>query len=261
MCCRDTSIYPFEQSLASITLNAEQRTLIEERYVRLLVISQQRCHKIAYLYHTTRCVTTIGSIIVPALLSIQYTNGAPFSEFTQSVYWATWFISLLVTVSNGMLTLFKFDKKYYLLHTSYEQLKTEGWQYLALTGRYTGSPHDGTATHDAQFRNFCKTIEKLRMRQMEEEYVKIQDVDKTNSAIIPVGQVVQGSIPSLVEMNKTPDKDDLLAKIAALLTSSSAAGKPQKPASEIEEPLLSSDGNSAGTTSETGENTQTPPTV
>jgi hypothetical protein len=258
MCCRDTSIYPFKQSLASITLNAEQRILIEERYVRLLVISQQRCHKIAYLYHSTRCITTIGSIIVPALLSIQYTNGAPFSEFTQSVYWATWFISLLVTVSNGMLTLFKFDKKYYLLYTSYEQLKTEGWQYLALTGRYAGNSHDGTATHDAQFRNFCKTIEKLRMRQMEEEYVRIQEVDKSHPAP-PATQVPQGSIPSLVEMNKTPDKDDILVKIAALLTSGSAVGKTQKTTDELEQALLSSDGNIQ--LSEAGENTQNTPST
>jgi len=239
LCMRDTTIDPFKQSLASITLTAEQRILIEERYIRLLLESHTKCRTISGLYHTTRCITTIGSIIVPALLSIQYTNGAPFSAFTQYVYWTTWFISLLVTVSNGVLTLFKFDKKYYMMFVSYEQLKTEGWQFLALTGRYTGSEKDKTNNHDAQFRFFCKTIEKLWMRLMEEEYVKIQDVDKSTAAQNQCQGQIQGSIPSLVDINRTPEKDDMMTKLAALLTSSSAP-RQQKPGVEIEEPLISS---------------------
>ena len=74
---------------------------------------------------------------------------------------------------------------------------------------------------------------------MEEEYVKIQDVDKSTAAQNQCQGQIQGAIPSLVDINRTPEKDDMMTKLAALLTSSSAP-RQQKPGVEIEEPLISS---------------------
>ncbi len=93
------------------------------------------------------------------------------------IYWVTWGISLLVTISNGILTLFKIDKKYYFLHTTYEQLQSEGWQFLELTGRYSGilNRHKRIPTHANQFLYFCYAIEKIKMKQVEEEYFKLSE--------------------------------------------------------------------------------------
>jgi hypothetical protein len=74
---------------------------------------------------------------------------------------------------------------------------------------------------------------------MEEEYVKIQDVDKSTALQNQCQGQIQGSMPSLMDINRTPEKDDMMTKIAALLTSVSA-GRQQKPGLELEESLLSS---------------------
>ena len=87
-----------------------------------------------------------------------------------------WTISLFVTICNGLLTLFKLDKRYYYLHTVVEQLISEGWEYVELSGRFSGFYTPNTApTHENQFVFFCHAIEKLRMRQIQEEYYKLTD--------------------------------------------------------------------------------------
>jgi hypothetical protein len=76
-------------------------------------------------------------------------------------------------LTNAIMIFFKIDKKYYLLNTTLERLRTEGWQYFQLTGRYSGHliDHD-TPTHENQFVHFCHFVEKLKMRQVADEYLK-----------------------------------------------------------------------------------------
>jgi hypothetical protein len=205
-------LYPYKQVLASVTLCAEKRTIIEERYIRMLQASFWKCRRISMLYNTSRIIITIGSIIVPALISIQYISEAPFL-FTQSVYWATWVLSLLVTISNGFMTMFKFDRKYYLYHASFEQMKTEGWQYLALTGNYKGPK----VTHETEFNHFTQTIERIRMRQTEEEYIRLQDVNGSKGSTLSQGG--NGAIPVVFDYQKTPSKDDIMVQVLKLLSS------------------------------------------
>jgi hypothetical protein len=104
------------------------------------------------------------------------------SNFTIQVYWATFIISLLVTIFNGIMTLFKVDKKYYFLNTILERLRSEGWQYFSLTGRYDGRLiQNNKPTHKNQFIYFTRYIEKFKMKQVEEEYYKTDDKIENNS--------------------------------------------------------------------------------
>jgi hypothetical protein len=174
----------FEIALADLTsLTPLQKKIIEQRYLILLGEFERRAFFYALLFHTCRVLVTIGSLIVPALLSIQYTDTSSTStsmtnpdDFAYQIYWATWVVSLLVTTSNGIFTLFKVDKKYYLLHSTLEQLRSEGWQYLELSGRFSGfyTPKE-PATHLNQFLFFCHRIEKIKMHQVQEEYWKLEE--------------------------------------------------------------------------------------
>lgn len=124
-----------------------------------------------------RFVVTVGSLVVPALLSIQTPGSKSDWISTETLYWCTWAISLAVTMSNGILALFRIDKKYYSLNTVLEHLRSEGWQYLELTGRYSGhfGDHHTKPTHKTQFVYFCNMIEKIIMKQVEDEYYKVNE--------------------------------------------------------------------------------------
>ncbi len=181
MCRRKTSTCgPYRLALQQIQgLDQVQKKIIDDRYISLIEEFENRSNFYAFLFHTCRFIITVGSLIVPALLSIQYVDAKTTSSqmdpqtFSFQIYWTTWVISLLVTTSNGVFTLLKVDKKYFLLHTMLEQLRSEGWQFLELSGRFSGfyTPKE-KATHANQFLYFCHAIEKLKMKQVEEEYYK-----------------------------------------------------------------------------------------
>lgn len=162
---------PFETALATVPLSDLQRAVMMGRYIPLVSHLRNRTMQISFMFHTSRIIITVGSLIVPALLSIQ-----GVSNTNVNIYWGTWVVSLFVTICNALVALFKFDKRYYYLHTILEQMISEGWQYIELTGKYsmTHFPHP-TSTHENQFVYFCHAVEKIRMRQVEEEYYKIAE--------------------------------------------------------------------------------------
>lgn len=172
---------PVIQAIDLAPFNSYQKTILKERYSSVLLEYKSRRILYAWLFHSLRSIITIGSLIVPALLSVQF--GSSTSELaTAAMYWITWTLSLLVTMSNGIFTLYKVDKKYFMFHTIYEQLISEGWQFLELTGKYSGfyTPNQ-KPTHENQFRFFCHAIEKIKMKQVEEEYFKVTESGHTHS--------------------------------------------------------------------------------
>jgi hypothetical protein len=173
----------FELALQQTKLDELQKIIFQERYIQVLRSFEGRCLRISIFFHILRILVSVGSLIVPALLSIQYSDTSASSSlkdptsFAYEIYWATWVISLLVTTSNGVVSVFKIDKKYFFLHTTMEQLRSEGWRYLELSGRYSGFHTPGkTPTHENQFIYFCHAVEKIKMHQVEEEYFKLTEV-------------------------------------------------------------------------------------
>jgi hypothetical protein len=169
----------FRNILKDLTLTEVQKQIIQIRYLSILENFQRRSRNYSYIFFSGHFIVTVGSLFVPALLSIQnsdksftFTN----TEFDVHMYWAAFVISLLVTIFNGILTLFKVDKKYYFLNTTLERLRSEGWQYFSLTGRYDGRLlKNETPNHLNQFVHFTHYVEKIKMKQVEEEYYKADE--------------------------------------------------------------------------------------
>jgi hypothetical protein len=177
LCCRESKDrYGFSLVLQSLDLTEVEKEIIQTRYLSMLENFQKRARQYASLFFVGHFIITVGSLFVPALLSIQNSSYATsHSEFGSQIYWLTFALSLLVTMCNGMITLFKVDKKYYFLNTTMERLRSEGWQYVGLTGRYAGNG----STHQNQFLTFTHHIEKIKMKQVEEEYHKMQEKTDT----------------------------------------------------------------------------------
>jgi len=148
-----------------------QRHTLKERYRFLMTEYRKRCAIYNFLFYTFRLTMTVGSLAVPALLSIQSAPGAP-----ASMYWVTWAISLAVTTSNGIMTLFKLDKRFFMLNATAERLRSETWQFIQLSGRYSGHHgHPHRPTHANQFVHYCTQLEKINMKRIEDEFIKTGD--------------------------------------------------------------------------------------
>jgi hypothetical protein len=174
--------------IADLHLEPKIQASLRYRYVSLVREFRRRAGRLSLLFNASRIIATLGSIIISSLLSIQYTTvGAAdpsrpedLAQQNRLIFWITWSISFFVTASNGLLTLFKLDKKYFFVHTTLEQLVSEGWQYIQLTAKYSGFYTPGQdPTYENQYLYFCHSIEKIKMRQVEEEYYKLTEMHAT----------------------------------------------------------------------------------
>lgn len=193
-------------------LSLLQRHTLKERYRFLMEEYRRRCLIYASLFYIFRITVTVGSLAVPALLSIQ--NGNTTLPF---IYWLTWGVSLAVTTSNGIMTLFKVDKRFFMLHATAERLRSETWQFIQLSGRYSG--HHGTlpnqkATHANQYVYYCSQLEKINMKRVDDEYIKTTDEAHALVAQKPVSESQKPSgdtmVPSPADQSnlKSPDLSD-----------------------------------------------------
>jgi hypothetical protein len=236
----------FQNILQDLDLSEVHKEIIRIRYLSILENFQRRARNYSYIFFSGHFIVTVGSLFVPALLSIQnsdknYTVGINFSV---QVYWTTFVISLLVTIFNGILTLFKVDKKYYFLNTMLERLRSEGWQYFSLTGRYSGHliGHQ-KPTHTNQFVYFTHYIEKIKLKQVEEEYYKAEEKSPTtpnsnqsnhnNQELYPpspdqpinpidVPEPVMDVVNSLIKSQMTIEKRDFEQNVTIIPTTEQA---------------------------------------
>jgi hypothetical protein len=183
-----------EQLFDTLTdLTDQQRLLIKNRYRFLM--TQYHCRSCMYslMFYAFRLTVTLGSLSVPALLTIQNTPGA-----SQVMYWFTWALSLAVTMANGLMLLFKLDKRFFMMHTFIERLRSETWQYIELSGRYSGhhTPNKEKPTHANQFVYYCTHLERINMKWVDEEYIKTGEDKVTTAPQQQSGETKEMLVPS-----------------------------------------------------------------
>ena len=185
---RCTHITLLEQAICTTTLSETQKTTLTARLGSLLHEYHLRAYRFSIAFNTFRITITIGSLIVPALLSVQYSSSNdPQNTSSQQVYWLVWIVSLFVSISNGIMSLLKIDKKYFTLNTTYQHLLSESWQFVHLSGVYSGSYTPTIpATHQNQYVFFCNKVEKIRMKHIEDEYYKAaEQTSNLHEIIVP----------------------------------------------------------------------------
>ena len=159
------------------TLELESETdrrILKSRFLAEVLRYEKRKDHTKKYYNVFRFIVTIGSILLPAILSLGQMDPAKLPRnFDQITYWTSWTISLMVTASNGFLQLFSLDKNYFEYALTTEQLKTEGWQYFELAGKY-----EDDETHQEAYKGFCKSIENIKRKQVEKEFSGKGDVNK-----------------------------------------------------------------------------------
>ena len=169
-------------SMEDNKLDDMSKQILRNRYINLVNAMEVASKRSSFWYSAFNVMTTTGSIIVPALLSVQdrtfQTNATDQDQdnHENGIYWATWGVSLMVTLSNALLRLFSLDKTYITRKIKSNHLKSEGWLFLELAGDY--SNYD---SHQNGFIHFCNQIEKIKTEQIIEEYTFESSMSTTPS--------------------------------------------------------------------------------
>ena len=259
-CCgygRGRPLFAYEETDAEVMdrliltlpgLTPLQQEALRARYTGLLRDLHRRCASVNVLFYGTRVGMMLGSIAVPALLAAQFPavsdSGSSSSKPMQSgVYWSTWALSLLTTACTAVHTLFRADRRFSALHTTYELLRSEGWQYLHLGGRYSGRLGAAlTPTHANQLLYFVHAVERISMRLAEDEYVRTEGAGGLlpDGIAAPLGSRAGEAAPTTATATAEPPPKGGAAAATSPRRSAppERAGTTLQPPSPAEPPLL-----------------------
>jgi len=179
-------------------------SILKSRFLsEVLNYEKRKIHTKKY-YNLFRFIVTTGSILLPAVMSLGQMDPAKLPNgFDGASYWIAWFLSLSVTASNGFLQLFSLDKNYFEYAITTEQLKTEGWQFFQLSGKY-----DEYESHKEAYRPFCKSIENIKRKQVEKEFSGKVDVKKKKE--FDFKKELSQVLPDKLEHNMNSQLEDRL---------------------------------------------------
>jgi hypothetical protein len=168
-CFRSSFKDRFLPIIRGISIEENRRKILIARFVEEVELYDRKAKVAETFYMIFNLIITIGSVILPALLSIQNVNFSEDEDVDQSyrdrIYWLSWCISLLISVCNGLTQLLSLNKQYGSYILVREKLIAEGWKYIELCDEYEGK------NHKDNFTKFCEEIEIIKKSQTERDIV------------------------------------------------------------------------------------------
>ena len=161
------------ESISNNELSELNKTLLRKRFIPILKTMELEMKRVSTGFTLFQIVTTLGSIVVPALLSIEDRNfsfnstNLDLERQSHNLYWTTWAISIAVTISNAFNQLLGLEKKYIIRNIHLSQMKKEGWSFLEKSGNVYGK--DPSKTRNELIYIFWKRVETLRHNQIKND--------------------------------------------------------------------------------------------
>jgi hypothetical protein len=135
------------------TLAPAQKAYLSFRWLDQVSWLESKAAKAQRLYYRLRIVTVVGAVMIPALVGLDGLSD-PWDGLVRA---ATWTVSLVTAASAAVEGFFRFGERWRTYRRTAEQLKTEGWLYFQLAGRYCV---DGAA-HEALYGAFVNRVEEI----------------------------------------------------------------------------------------------------
>jgi len=101
-------------------------------------------------YYRLRLTTIIGGVVIPALVSLNITDG----KTREYMIWFTFGVSQMVAISAAIDEFFHYGDLRIQYRKTAESLKAEGWQFFQLTG-----PYQNVTSHKQAYTQFSGRVE------------------------------------------------------------------------------------------------------
>jgi Protein of unknown function (DUF4231) len=142
----------------SMNLPDQQEQFLRSRWLDQVLWMERAASRARIRYYLLRLLTVLGAVVIPALVSLNLTGNAE-----TAVKWTTFAISLLVAASAAIDGFFHFGMRWRHYRGTVEQLKSEGWSFAELSGRY----HRRNAGHPQVFPDFVSRVEQILGQEVE----------------------------------------------------------------------------------------------
>jgi hypothetical protein len=158
-----------------LDLEPLQKEFLRRRWLDQVDWNDARSVTLQRWYRVLRLVTIVGGVVIPALVGLNVSG-----ELSVRIRWTVFVIGLVVAVAAAVEGFYHLGDRWTHHRTATELLKSEGWQFFQLVGRYT----DFTSHSDA-FVRFASQVEALIQ----------QDVDAYFTTVVAEQPKGQGTGP------------------------------------------------------------------
>ncbi|MDQ4065350.1 MAG: DUF4231 domain-containing protein [Actinomycetota bacterium] len=151
----------FGSVIDSLRLDDGHKAYLRGRWLDQVLWMERKAESTKKKYYSLRLITIIGGVTVPALVSLNLSGrGEVF------VGWLTFAISLMVAVSAAVEEFFHYGERWRHYRRTVEELKSAGWEFFQLAGRYRRYRDDPAGAYPL----FAARVEQL-LRQDVEAYI------------------------------------------------------------------------------------------
>ncbi|WP_204137567.1 DUF4231 domain-containing protein [Halomicronema sp. CCY15110] len=178
----------FNDLFGQMELTPIQRKFLTSRWLDQVLWMEKKANQCRDRHYRLRLSAIILGVLVPILIGIN----PPNPKVDKALQYATIGLSAIVAVSAAVEEFFHYGERWYHYRRTVESLKTYGWQFSQLSGRYAKYP-----THTIAFQDFANQVEEVIQRDVE---IYVTQVAKNDE---------ESSQPSALVTGALTDIDDL----------------------------------------------------
>jgi len=161
-----------DQLITAIELPELNKQFLRARWLEQIMWMEEKALDALWWYRVLRLTTIIGGVIVPALVSWTVGDG---DDLIKAL---TFIVSLVVALSAAVEEFFRYGERWRHYRRTVESLKSEGWQFLQLSGPYVNM------THSQAYPAFATRVEELSREEVDRYMTQVAK-DKKEEDRIP----------------------------------------------------------------------------
>jgi len=185
----------FNDLFGQLELTPIQRKFLASRWLDQVLWMEKKANHCRDRHYRLRLSAIILGVLVPILIGINPAN----DELRKAKEYLTIGLSAIVAISAAVEEFFHYGERWYHYRRTVESLKTYGWQFSQLSGRYSKYP-----THTAAFQDFTNQVEEVIQRDVE---IYVTQVAKTEDDNQTTGALVAGPIAGIDDLTDPSGSD------------------------------------------------------
>lgn len=163
-----------EALITSVKLPELNKQFMRARWLEQVLWMEQKALGALWWYRALRLATIIGGVMVPALVGLNVSGGW---ELTAKVL--TFVISLVVALSAAVEEFYRYGERWRHYRSMVESLKSEGWQFLQLSGPYANQ------IHEQAYPTFAARVEELSQEEVKQYMTHVAKDKKAEDQTVP----------------------------------------------------------------------------
>jgi hypothetical protein len=185
----------FNDLFGQMELTPIQRKFLASRWLDQVLWMEKKANQCRDRHYRLRLSAIILGVLVPILIGINTNN----NKIDKALEYATIGLSAIVAVSAAVEEFFHYGERWYHYRRTVESLKTYGWQFSQLSGRYAKYP-----THTLAFQDFANQVEEVIQRDVD---VYVNQVAKSDDESNQQSALVTGALPDIDDLSDSSGDD------------------------------------------------------